>query len=356
VRALAAPKLYQRAPGGFWQCYWRGERWSTGETDKAKAAAKVRQHYDPRHTTAREKTIEDAIALVYEALVRRGRTAATKENAAGKLGHFARIWEGRSLATIDYPAVADYVTQRTSEGVKRITISHELGYLRQAWKLARANGWVTKAWDELMPERFDTGHRPRTRWLTKQELSAVLGSLPPDRAAWVAWIVATGSDVSDVERAKAGDVDWKRGLVRVRGTKTVFRDRLVPITPLTRPLLKLATEHGPPFVDVWNTPTSANIVLRKLAARIGIPHFSPKDLRRTWATWHRHAGVDLDLLGRGLGHADGSPLAATTYGAGEDDELARLVRMQVRRSANGVRMARNRRGSTGTTGIGTRRK
>lgn len=352
MRAHAAPKLYQRSKGGVWWCYWRNERWSTGKTDEGEARAVVRAHYDPRVATAREKTIEDAILLVYAALERRKRTEGTKQNARDKLGHFARLWRNRALASIEYADVAAYIDVRTREGVKRITIGHELGYLRQAWKLAKAHQWTSRPWDELMPERFDTGHKPRTRWLTVAEVRAVLAALDGERAAWVAWIVATGSDVGDVPKAQAGDIDWKRGLVRVRGSKTRFRDRLVPITPLTRPLLKLAAEYGPPFVGIWNTKTSPNIVLRKLAARLEMPHFTPKDLRRTWGTWLRHGGVDLDLIGRGLGHAEGSPLAATTYAPGEDEAMARIVRAQLIRTSrtNAVRKRQNSTRSIGTTG------
>lgn len=350
MRAHAAPKLYLR--GGVWWCYWRNERWSTKQTEEAEARRVARERYDPRHTASRTKVIADAIALLYDALDRRCRTEATKRNARDKLGHFARMWAGLPLSAIDFARVNDYVRTRTEEGASRLTISHELGYLRQAWKLARASGWAARHWDELMPERFDRGYVPRTRWLTTAELGAVLRSLEPHRAAWVAWIVATGSDVGDIVRAERGDLDWKRKLVRVRGTKTVFRDRYVPITPLTAPLLRLAARHGPPFTP-WPW---ANGVLRKLAVRLGIPHFSPKDLRRTHGQWLRGAGVAPHLIGRVLGHAD-SAMADRVYAQGEDEAIGALVRGALSESrTNAVRV----RGAGGhqraPTARGTRRK
>ena len=329
MRRLDQPKVYLR--GSTWWCYWRDERWSTGETDEVKARRVVHEHYDPRHTAARAVTIEDAIKLLYDALDRRGRAEATRQQARQKLGHFARLWRKRPLAEIDHVALGAYIDKRLSEfvdkartkHVKRLTVSHELGYLRQAWKLARAQGWTPRAWDEIQPERFDRHYVPRTRWLTPLEVEMVIAALPPEQGAWVAWLVATGSDLGDVERAQAGDVDWKRQVVHVRGTKNVFRDRYVPILPAFEPLLKLATKHGPPFRS-WPWVQNA---LRKTATDLGLEHFSPKDLRRTHGQWLRHAGVEPHLIGRVLGHAD-SVMADRVYGQGDSDQIAALVRFQ----------------------------
>lgn len=343
MRAHLEPQLYQR--GVVWWCYWQGERWSTGQVDRGAASRVVRERYDPRLATAREKVVEDAIRLLYDALERRGRSAATRGAARQKLGHFARLWAGRSLASIDWPAVSEYIRVRLEvDKVARLTVSQELAYLRQAWKLARASGWAPRAWDELMPERFDRCYVPRTRWLTVDELRRVLEALPVERAAWVAWMVATGSDVSDVGRAEPGDLDWKRSVVRVRGTKTVFRDRFVPVTKLTRHLLRLAEKHGPPFAP-WPW---VNRELRKLAARLELEHFSPKDLRRTHGQWLRAAGVAPQLIGRVLGHAD-SEMADRVYAQGDELAIARLVRHAVGRTDD-VRMRRAKVGRRPATG------
>lgn len=339
MRALAGPRLYLRH--GVWWFYWEGKRRSTRKTDRRAAEDDVRLRLDPRHATSREKVVEDAILLVFEALDRRGRRPATKLAARQKLGHFRRLWSGRPLADIDWGVLSDYIARRLEEGAKRLTVHGEVGYLRQAWKLARSHGWTPRAWDEVCPERLERGYVPRTRWLTPHELRAVLASLPPERAAVVAWIVATGSDVGDVARAERSDVDRRRGLVRVRGTKTVFRDRWVPVTEVTRPLLERALRHGPPFV-AWPW---INGDLRRLAGLLGIPHFTPKDLRRTHGHWLRHAGVSPALIGRVLGHAD-SAMADRVYAQGSDRELARLVRLSVRRT-KGLARTNARTNATG---------
>lgn len=324
MRALAAPKLYVRH--GKWWCYWQNDRWSTRTADRRTAEERVRQRYDPRVLSSQEASISDAVKLLYDALDNRGRSAATRKIARQKLGHFVRLWAALPLSAIDYATVAAYIkTRLEDDAVSRLTVSGELGYLRQAWKLARAQGLAYRAWDELMPERFDRKYTPRTRWLTAHELAAVLRSLPAKKRAIVAWIVGTGADVGDLVRAQRADLDWKRGMARVRGTKTVFRDRWVPITPVNRPLLKLAAEHGPPFVR-WPW---INGELRRLARLLGIPHFTPKDLRRTHGHWLRHAGIHPHLIGRVLGHAD-SAMADKVYAQGEDMAIARLLRSTLR--------------------------
>lgn len=342
MRAHKAPQLYQRSPGGPWWCYWRDERWSTKSRDRAEAERRVAARYRPDPAAPAEKGLRDACDLLHQALARRGRTDATRDIAVQKLGHFRRLWgDDRPLSTIDYALLSEYFRVRLEvDKVVRLTVSGELGYLRQAWKLARAVGWAPRPWDEIMPERFDRKYKPRTRWLTAREVELVLANLDEDARALVAWIIATGSDVGDVWRAQKGDIDWGRGLVRVRGTKNVFRDRRVPITAVTRPLLKLAAEHGPPFRR-WD---GLGQCLRKLAHRLGLPHFCPKDLRRTHGMWLRGAGVDPHLIGRVLGHAD-PEMAARVYATGEDEQIARLVRRAVRMrpGQRGRRLQKTRR-------------
>lgn len=336
VRARREPFIYPRGKAGTLWCYWRDERWSTGTTVRTEADRVVREHYagaGSRLLPEKAKGISDVVRLLYDALDRRGRSQTTKDQAREKLGHFVRLWLTKSLDEIDWPLLSDYIRERLDEDkVKRLTVSHELGYLRQAWKLARAAGWVPRPWDEVMPERFDRQYVPRTRWLSPDELRAVLASLEDEHAAIVAWIVATGSDVGDLERAQAGDIDWRRKLVRVRGTKTVFRDRYVPITPLTAPLLKLAEKAGPPF-EPWPWINGA---LRRIARLLGIPHFTPKDLRRTHGQWLRGAGVDPHLIGRVLGHAD-SAMADRVYAQGDELAIARLVREAIARTSSSRR-------------------
>jgi integrase len=99
----------------------------------------------------------------------------------------------------------------------------------------------------------------------------------------------------------------------------------VPITDVTRPLLKIAAAHWPPF-EPW--PWS-NGALRKLAKRLGIEHFSPKDLRRTHGQWLRGKGVEPHLIGRVLGHAD-SVMADRVYAQGDEGAIATLVRRAIR--------------------------
>lgn len=363
MRAHDEPQLYQRSkglkysgppvPGETWWYYWRGERHTTETADKALARKRARDAVDPRHATSRAKTVEDAIALLQAALETRvskrtGKplSVATKDQAKEKLGHFARLWAGKPLSDITYAVVQAYTDARMAEGVKRLTVSHELGYWRQAWKLASAHEWVTRSWDALMPEQFVRAYTPKTRWLTPAELRRVLAALDPAKAAWVAYIVATGADVADVDRARPEDVDWKRKLVHVRGTKTHFRDRQVPITPLTHDLLKLATKHGPPFPFVTSDDVPpedkrprwwVNQELRKLATRLKLAHFCPKDLRRTHGQWLRHAGVTLENVGWALGHADGK-MAANVYAQGDPAAMGKLIREAVGRT-NVVRIS-----------------
>ncbi len=396
MRAHDEPQLYQRSkglkwtgpaiPGETWWYYWRGERKSCETADKALARKRARDRTAPDYATTRTKTIEDAVRLLYVALETRvskktGKPVSqvTKDQAREKLGHFLRLWEGKRLSEINYAVVQAYIDERLRpkdpdvRPAKRLTVSHELGYLHQVWKLASAHEWVTRPWDALLPEGFVRDYQPRKRWLTVEELTKVLRGakvngkfvpgLDPAKGSWVAFIVATGADVGDVDRAQPDDIDWKRKLVRVRGTKNAFRDRKVAIQAMTHDLLKLAEEHGPPFPFVTGDDTPAddkrprwwvNQELRKLAAALKIDHFTPQDLRRPHGQWLRHAGVQPHLIGRMLGHAD-SKMADNVYASGDEALMGKLVRDAVGRT-NVVRIIRTKGQKRVPAAHGTRGK
>jgi hypothetical protein len=70
---------------------------------------------------------------------------------------------------------------------------------------------------------------------------------------------------------------------------------------------------------------------RDLAAacrRIGIPRASMNDLRRSFASWHLHAGVSTYVVSRMLGHTS-STMVERVYGQQTADTLRKLVGEQL---------------------------
>lgn len=339
-------RLYRR--GRTWWCSGPGvARHSTGCTDEKAAKLYVarieRTRADPDRAAAEGATLADAIADViveYEADQRdRRKSEATVEfyrKRARQLGRM--IAEGHLpplLSELRARHIDAMVAVRRAEGSSRATIAKDLILVRLALKLAKRRGQWRGDVDELLPHRFGGSSTPRERWLTHAELWQLLGALRPERAAWVAFAVATGANLSECAKARRDDVILRGDVpdrVRLRGTKRASRLRWVPIVrPWQRALLQAALSAAGK-VELWDWTSvdrdldgGANQDLRRAARRVGLEALSTNDLRRTFATWMVADGVDRAAVSDAMGHADGRMLARH-YAHLTLEQLAALVR------------------------------
>jgi integrase len=170
--------------------------------------------------------------------------------------------------------------------------------LRAALKLAvRAGLWLGNP-AAVLPVAFAPEYRPRTRFLTPNELSGLLGVLLADQAARVAFIVATSACWGESCRAMRADVAEDLSTAFIRGTKRSTRLRTVPIvSEMARSLLEYALKHAQGEDGLLFRPwTNVRRDLHQACEALGIAPCSPNDLRRTCATWLRAAGASPDLI------------------------------------------------------------
>jgi len=281
------------------------------------------------HARAEETTLERCVNDYLADLVRRGRSKATIAIAQQKTGHLLRLWGKHfRMGRITARLVNEYVDARIREGVKRFTVKKELGHLGQVLVLARYHRLFHMAVELILPPFFSGGHKPKTRWPTPAELEAVLLQLAPHRAAHVAFIVATGARKSEAEKAHRSDVDWARGVVRVRGTKTETADDEVPITSLTERYLRAALENAPGKERLFLAWGKYHRDIHAACVRAGVDSFSPNDLRRAFGKWHRAAGVSVELVSKMLRHTT-DKLAQTTYARLDGAQVSALVNQQI---------------------------
>jgi hypothetical protein len=171
----------------------------------------------------------------------------------------------------------------------------------------------------VMPLGFSSGYKPTKRTLRRTDLPALLAACSSDQQrAWICLSLAIGGDKVDIESARPEDYDRERQVIHVHGTKTGHRDAEIPVMETTRELLEYALPHMP---IRWK---SASNNLGRVCKRAGIPHLSPKDLRRTASSWMLADGVPQSLISRWLRHANDT-MVRTTYGQLTADELGRLI-------------------------------
>jgi integrase len=319
--------LYKR--GDIWWCWYvdaagRRHRRTTRQRDRRAAEAVLRRF--ERAAQSATDPAEDHPDTVAEAVGHLELTAdvsaGTKHMIGVKGAHLARLLGTVPLTRLTLDDVQAYCTTRTAESAARETVRKELVTLRQALALAKRRGRYAGDPAVVMPE-WRVRYVPRDRWLTREQVAEVCAQLEPHRAAWVVLAAYTGCRRSEVERLTWADVDLAGGWLRVPGTKTAGSRRAVPLADELRAALSSvpADERAGALVEPWPN------VVRDLAAacrRAGAPRATPNDLRRTFASWLKQAGIDSMTVGRLLGHTS-SRMVELVYGHLDDEAKRRAV-------------------------------
>lgn len=136
----------------------------------------------------------------------------------------------------------------------------------------------------------------------------------------------TGCRRNEAAGLKWADVDFTRGIISVRGTKTEAAQREVPMIPAARSLLekihKRREEWATEFVDgkphvPKETPVlivrEAQKSLNRACVKLEVNRLTHHDLRDAFATTCIESGVDVPTVAAWLGHADGGALLMRVY-------------------------------------------
>jgi integrase len=330
-------KLFKR--GRIWQAWVRERsgRWtrkSTNCTDRRAAETVAadfeRDAADPSVRASRSATTQRILDDYAASRKRIGRSEGTLHHVRKNAGNLLALLPSRA-EDITHPACERFVDARLAEGVRRTTIKKDLRVLKAALKLARKNGLWAGSPDDVIPELEDD-YEPGKRVLGPWELVGLTGVLSPRRMAIVAWCVATGCEFSAIWRARAEDVAPDCSSVAIHGTKRKTRERVVPLAlPGQRALVGWALRHadGRAQGDLLFAPwANMRRDLAIAARKLDVPSFSANDLRRTFGTWLRNAGVEPQLIAPAMGHVD-SRMVESVYGRLTTEALGKLLEERV---------------------------
>lgn len=322
-------QLYAR--DGKWHAtsyYWdertaRRKRWrrSTGiaadGTARSKRIAEQSAHQIAQSYAsgavrrARPLTLEAAIKLHVVAHERAQSAQATidivTEKAAALFAHFGPSYD---VAALSNASLAEYADARRKQPgrhkgttVSTGTVHRELLTLIGALKDARRAGKL----DGLLPEMPELGtvYTPRARWLPTAQSKALLLAVIPRWRDHVVMLRQLGLDEGELYAIERGDVDTQRRELRVRGTKTRARLRVMPLGPEVFEILERRAKQPGPLFEPWR---NNNRDLALACEKASIERCCLKDLRRSFATELAIAGVPLLHLMALMGHSTGRML------------------------------------------------
>lgn len=149
--------------------------------------------------------------------------------------------------------------------------------------------------------------------------------------ALFAYIKATGAEVSPALKTLRGDLDLKRGLAHIRGTKNAHRNRHdAIIEPWALPILKEYCGTLVGNVPLWPSITryQAHRRHQEAAKALHIHDYTLRDARHSWAVRSRKRGESLEAIAAQLGHK-GIATAVDVYAQYRPDLNERIRRNEV---------------------------
>lgn len=293
----------------------------------AKAAEAYRRRLerelaDPTHAAAHKATVESAAERFLKELAHEGKAPGTVNMYECKVGHVVRLLGTIRLSALCHADVLGYITKRLAETAAPHTIHRELTALRRSLKSASGAGEFSRDPKSVIP-KFSAGYVPGTRWLTENELDAVMSHLESNRAAVLAFAVATAADYGSIFHAKVGDIGPVH--ILVRGTKTSSRLRTVPRVSMFAKYVLQVLAHADGADGMLFSPwTNMTRDIARACKRAGVDKFTARDLRRTTGTWLLKSGVPINIAAKFLGHAN-TLMLQKVYGQLDAGDIGRLI-------------------------------
>lgn len=240
------------------------------------------------------------------------------ENTALAYGRDLAQWEAFELP-LTPTGVERFIARLRANGMASSSVARKRAALAAFCRYLCAEGRL----DDDPFESLEGRVRPVLRLprvLSKKDVAALLAApdttTPKGRrdAALLEVLYASGLRVSEVAGLRIGDVDARRGLVRVRGKGG--RERLVPIAkPALDALARCAADHPRPrraateplFAGRNGRPLGRGRIwsaVKSNAHRAGLTTLpSPHWLRHSFATHLLNGGADIRAIQEMLGHA-----------------------------------------------------
>jgi len=223
-----------------------------------------------------------------------------------------KAFKNKTLRQITSPIIElfkqEFLTTPTKYDKKRslATVNYHLSILSKIFSLAVDAELVdTNPCSRVRKFRLNNG---RTRVLSGEEETQLFSALDDNELVKQIVTIAlhTGLRRGEIFNLKWFDVDFNRGLVQVRESKS-GKKRIVPMNATVRTLLgglKRTSEYVFPSPKTGGKLTDIKRSFRKAVGDAGIGNFRFHDLRHTAATRMADAGADAFTLARILGHSD----------------------------------------------------
>ena len=241
------------------------------------------------------------------------KAASSYQRDINSLKHICPHFGKKYLSGITRADVESYVRKRRATGCAPGTLNRELSCLKNL--LRKAVEWALL---ETNPARDVSKLRERPNkleFLSEEEVERLIAACaePLDRIVTVS--LKTGLRRGELFALEWKDIDFDRGLIRVRQSKN-GDGRHIPMSASARQALDLQQKRGRRVVNQKASPyvfpaadggprKTIRNGLEEALRRAGVErHIRPHDLRHTFASHLVMKGVDLRTVAELMGHRD----------------------------------------------------
>ena len=244
--------------------------------------------------------------------------------------HLVPFFGGRSVDDVTPVEVEAFIRAQLRRGLARKTVDHHLGLLSALYRYAVRRGYALLNPVELCDRPRQVKVDADVRYLTIEELEALLRAVPAGdslgRMERVLYLTAamTGMRRGECVALRWRDVDWTAGLIRVRRSfsdgefgppKSRRSSRAVPMADRVASELDRLHQESPfqddedlvfchPELGTVYDPSKMRKRFVEAAERAELRPVRFHDLRHTFGTQMAAAGAPLRAIQEWMGHSD----------------------------------------------------
>ena len=233
--------------------------------------------------------------------------------------------EHKSLAAIDKNDIRDFIALERARGITRRSLIRRLSGIKGFFRYLMKKGIIEDS-TGLLQMQMPRAKKPLPKVASQEDIVGLLSEAFADseldkrNSAILSFLYGTGARVSELVSLNTGDVDFRTGVVRLKGKGN--KTRIVPAGNFVLDKLKIWIDTRKAQCDAVFTTLSGrrlsdrhirNIVYAAVRrALIKVPA-SPHTMRHSFATHMLDNGIDIRVLQEMLGHVSLSTTQVYTH-------------------------------------------
>jgi integrase len=267
----------------------------------------------------------------------------TRKRYASSVASLRKHFGDTKLTEINAERIDEFKDSRLSSKVRSATVNRDLAVLRRMLRIAERKRLITSTPFREVEMLEERKARRQPHILTFDEEKRLLEKAAEHIRVLAILILETGlRSGKEALALKWEDIDFLNESIRVRQSKTIAGQRIVPMSSrCNAELLRWQGVLGPTFsAYVFPKPGHPETHLRDVRANwanalsdAGLEHFWIYDLRHTFASRVTQAGVSHIFVAQIMGHS--SPSILQTYAKAIDEyKRSAIAKLEALREAH----------------------